>query len=29
MKAVAYLHAGLPIDDPAALIDIELPLRAV
>lgn len=26
MKAVAYLHAGLPIDDPAALIDIELPI---
>ncbi|TAA25822.1 zinc-binding alcohol dehydrogenase family protein [Pseudoxanthomonas winnipegensis] len=25
MKAVAYLQAGLPIDDPAALVDVDLP----
>lgn len=25
MKAIAYTQAGLPIDDPASLIDIELP----
>jgi zinc-binding alcohol dehydrogenase family protein len=25
MKAIAYIQAGLPIDDPAALIDIDLP----
>ncbi|MET1024787.1 MAG: zinc-binding alcohol dehydrogenase family protein [Pseudoxanthomonas sp.] len=25
MKAIAYTQAGLPIDDPAALIDIDLP----
>jgi len=25
MKAVAYTHAALPIDDPAALIDLDLP----
>ncbi|WDS35259.1 zinc-binding alcohol dehydrogenase family protein [Pseudoxanthomonas sp.] len=26
MKAIAYTQAGLPIEDPASLIDIELPL---
>lgn len=26
MKAIAYLQHGLPIDDPAALIDVDLPM---
>ena len=26
MRAIAYTHAGLPIDDARALIDIELEL---
>ncbi len=26
MRAIAYTHAGLPIDDPQALIDIDLDL---
>ncbi|PSD29001.1 zinc-binding alcohol dehydrogenase family protein, partial [Stenotrophomonas maltophilia] len=26
MRAIAYTHAGLPIDDTRALIDIELEL---
>ncbi|HZF85612.1 MAG TPA: alcohol dehydrogenase catalytic domain-containing protein, partial [Burkholderiaceae bacterium] len=26
MKAIAYTQHGLPIDDPAALVDIDLPM---
>ncbi len=26
MKAIAYLQHGLPIDDPAALVDVDLPM---